>query len=409
MNHRKPNRYCLIAKPSAITSIHEITKGNKLNESKMIFIDIPNEIEEEVVENKKKKKTTEEQSKTMLALIDTFIFNHSSKNGSVELVEYINEHLKPNRKIPNNYDFWIVYRSKNSYENTHFKFLEPIYGDTFSIVLWLKELAKVEYENREKDKFQAMTLMRESQAWNQVYNNMIESDVKEKRSLVDYYTSWVDTRGNISKMKNMNQKQALFQKIQELERRGTQNENEFWVPENYPLPVIMEAANRFPNNAGLWQSLRKKLCSYKELRGFLYCRYLYKKNELESDFENALKQEIISNYDKKRFQTLLTDKVSYYDALRHADYTIEELKEKNEWPINLDKFDGDVQRTVEHKLKKKQENDVVDVKYTETVFKVGEEYRSKSVYIEHEEELLYPEDLIPEYPEECEQTLKKMR
>ena len=151
---RRQNRYLLVAHKKGCNHTNDLLKDENLDLSKVIIIDVPYlEDEKKNLDLPRRKtkdldsKKLEKQSKRPLSLIDLFVFEHSH-GGMEQFKNYLKKEL--HYQIPDNFEFSIVYRSKDAKEEACFKTLEPIYGNRTSIVIWLSELAKIEYENRIK-------------------------------------------------------------------------------------------------------------------------------------------------------------------------------------------------------------------------------------------------------------------
>ncbi len=398
---KKQNRYLLIARKKGCNHASDIVNGETLDLSKVIIIDVPY-IEDEKknldlprrkVKNLDSKKL-ERQAKRPLSLIDLFIFEHS-KNGEEDFKQYLKNEL--HYQIPYNYTFAIVYRSKDEKEETCFKFLEPIYGNRTSIVLWLSELAKTEYENRVHGKMIAQEQMFESSAWKSVWNNIIKPDILKKGSVVNSFLSWVDTRGSVNQMKKDNQKDSFEKMIVEIEKDRQYVEAKLNSLQKYPLAVIMEICQRHSNNSYAWISLKKKLSSYKELRGFLLCRYHFKKNELKNELESMLKRTKVnsSNLSYPIELNLVEPYISIYDLLRYSDYTFETLEKEEYLNSEIKNFDFEIKQELENYIKDKKRKDVPSI--SNYYFIQDGELKRSTVEIEHEEETMYPEDFLPEY------------
>ncbi len=400
--------YFLIAKKKAVDHVNHLTLNDQIDLSKAIFIDVPKDLTEKAsknldiprkpMEKSEKSKTYENRVKRLLPSVDLFIFAHSEMGGEEEFRKYLNENLS--YKIPEDYEFWIMYRSKDPMEpDTSFRFLEPIYGNNHTITAFLEDLAKEEYQNRLQTEEKRSYLMTQNATWKKLYQDVIMPDIKNKGTVLEHFENWLDTRGNRKKFQVVTSRRKLQEfkdTIQEAELRGIEYPISLSSMRKYSLAVIMQSCRIFKDNPYVWDSLKRRLGSYKEIRGYLLCRNDYKNEQLKKGYEFELRDAVVEK-NKINFLThdcsgiFPGDYLRYYDLLVFTSYTIEELKKEGLYPENLNAYPEEIQKSVEEKLKTKyQKMEVEKTKETEVkpatmIFEQDGIKKEKPVYVEEEE------------------------
>ena len=262
-----------------------------------------------------------------------------------------------------------------------------------------------EYESRFYPQEIAQRRMMENPIWQNYYHKMIKDDIHKKATLVSLFNEWEDKRGSVNKKRKKDSKDEF---LEILRHQGEVNTDFLPQLSNQPLSVVMYACQLYPNNEYAENVLKTKFSRYKDLRGYLLFRYKYFENKKMNEIREELKKMKAGSFAEDLIvpgiaELCGTMNPSFYELLRHTDYTLDDFKKIPLLEIALnqllrDQSDWNYAYEIQREIKKVKEKDEPDVIVPTTIHYLDSfgVPRERRVYIEHEEERLLPEDFIPE-------------